>query len=100
MRSLWRTSGYWKVLIDRLLIDIETGRGSRKAKKPFGGKAVLFSGDFRQILPVIRRGGRTEMIQNSVLLANFWHQIKLLRLTKNMRLCHQRPGVLKPKLKD
>ena len=26
--------------------------------RPFGGKTVVFGGDFRQVLPVVRRGSR------------------------------------------
>ena len=39
--------------LDNSMRDI-TGRRDR----PFGGKAVVFGGDFRQVLPVVRRGSR------------------------------------------
>ena len=31
-------------------------------KKPFGGKVVVFEGDFRQILPVVIKGGREDIV--------------------------------------
>ncbi|KAF0747992.1 ATP-dependent DNA helicase PIF1-like [Aphis craccivora] len=33
---------------------------------PFGGKPVLFAGDFRQILPVVRRGTRSDIVMSSI----------------------------------
>lgn len=32
----------------------------------FGGKIVIFGGDFRQILPVVPRGGRSDIIHASI----------------------------------
>ena len=29
---------------------------------PFGGKTVVFGGDFRQLLPVVRRGSRAQLL--------------------------------------
>ena len=29
---------------------------------PFGGKTVVFSGDFRQVLPIVRRGSRAQVV--------------------------------------
>ncbi|KAB2597059.1 hypothetical protein D8674_036555 [Pyrus ussuriensis x Pyrus communis] len=42
---------------------------------PFGGKIMIFGGDFRQVLPVIRKGTKSELIQASV----------ILKLKQNMR---------------
>ena len=39
--------------LDRSMRDI-----TDKPKLPFGGKTVVFGGDFRQVLPVIRKGTR------------------------------------------
>ena len=41
--------------VDRTLRDIT------KVELPFGGKIVLFAGDFRQILPVVRGGSRAQI---------------------------------------
>ncbi|XP_068340932.1 uncharacterized protein [Pyrus communis] len=52
---------------------------------PFGGKIMIFGGDFRQVLPVIRKGTKSELIQASVVKASFWSQVKILKLKQNMR---------------
>jgi len=53
---------------------------------PFGGKVVVFGGDFRQILPVIQGAGRAERVLSSLNSSYLWEKCKVLRLTKNMRL--------------
>ncbi|XP_072058197.1 uncharacterized protein [Arachis hypogaea] len=53
---------------------------------PFGGKVVVLGGDFRQILPVIPRDSRQDIIQSSINSSYLWHNCKILKLTKNMRL--------------
>ncbi|CAN6691565.1 unnamed protein product [Malus baccata var. baccata] len=52
---------------------------------PFGGKIMIFGGDFRQVLHVIRKGTKSELIQASVVKASFWSQEKILKLKQNMR---------------
>jgi ATP-dependent DNA helicase PIF1 len=32
----------------------------------FGGKVVVFGGDFRQILPVVPRGTRSDIVHSSI----------------------------------
>ncbi|WVZ67157.1 hypothetical protein U9M48_016277, partial [Paspalum notatum var. saurae] len=34
--------------------------------RPFGGKIVVFGGDFRQVLPVIRKGSRAQIVDASI----------------------------------
>ncbi|CAN6685077.1 unnamed protein product [Malus baccata var. baccata] len=57
---------------------------------PFGGKIMIFGGDFRQVLPVIRKGTKSELIQASVVKASFWSQVKILKLKQNMRSINDR----------
>jgi len=54
--------------------------------KPFGGKVVILGGDFRKILPVIRKARRRDIMKSTVNSSNIWHSCKVLKLTKNMRL--------------
>ncbi|XP_057454849.1 uncharacterized protein LOC130746294 [Lotus japonicus] len=54
--------------------------------KPFGGKVVVLGGDFRQILPVILKGSRSEIISSSVNSSYLWKHCKVMKLTTNMRL--------------
>ncbi|XP_058774276.1 uncharacterized protein LOC131648518 [Vicia villosa] len=59
---------------------------TKPSKSIFGGKVVVFGGDFRQILPVIPRGSRSDIIHASINSSYIWDHCKVLRLTKNMRL--------------
>jgi hypothetical protein len=36
-----------------------------KPELPFGGKTVVFGGDFRQVLPVVRKGSRAQIVDTS-----------------------------------
>lgn len=66
--------------LDRTLKDI------MRSSKPFGGIVVVFGGDFRQILPVIPRGTRSEIVNASLRYSYIWYDIQVLKLTENMRL--------------
>ena len=55
---------------------------------PFGGKVIVFGGDFRQILPVVAGGTRQDVVSTSINSSYLWDFCKVLRLTKNMRLHH------------
>ncbi|XP_076882559.1 uncharacterized protein LOC143531055 [Bidens hawaiensis] len=57
-----------------------------KSKSLFGGKVVVFGGDFRQILPVIQKGSRQQIVNAIMCSSYIWHQCWVLRLTKNLRL--------------
>ena len=52
----------------------------------FGGKLVVICGDFRQILPVIPRGSRADIIQACLKSSALWNHVTKLRLTINMRV--------------
>ncbi|XP_047253623.1 ATP-dependent DNA helicase PIF2-like [Capsicum annuum] len=52
---------------------------------PFGGKEMVFGGDFCQLLPVIPKSTRTEMVNASLVKSYLWHQMKKIKLTRNMR---------------
>jgi len=53
----------------------------------FRGKVVVMGGDFRQILPVVPRGRRGQIVdaslKRSVVL---WHRVKVCQLHENMRV--------------
>ena len=51
-------------------------------QQPFGGKVVIFMGDFQQLLPVVRHGNGDVF---TLMRARWWHSVRLLRLTKNFR---------------
>jgi ATP-dependent DNA helicase PIF1 len=52
----------------------------------FGGKVVVFGGDFRQILPVVPRGKRSDIVHSAINASHIWDHVEVLTLTKNMRL--------------
>ncbi|CAN1836763.1 ATP-dependent DNA helicase PIF1 [Linum perenne] len=54
--------------------------------KPFGGKSVLLGGDFRQTLPVIVEGSRSDCLNASLTRSPLWRSCKLLKLSANMRI--------------
>lgn len=55
-------------------------------KDNFGNKVVLFSGDFRQTLPIIPKGNRATIVSSSLSRCSFWPRVRIFKLTKNMRL--------------
>ncbi|XP_016168754.1 uncharacterized protein LOC107611328 [Arachis ipaensis] len=58
--------------VDKSLRDIMSSTDNNNANLPFGGKVVGFGGDFRQILPVIPGGGRTEIVNASICSSYIW----------------------------
>ncbi|XP_051220245.1 uncharacterized protein [Lolium perenne] len=52
---------------------------------PFGGKVVVFGGDFRQVLPVVTRGTRAQITDATLRRSHLWEKIRKIRLTRNMR---------------
>ncbi|CAL1402097.1 unnamed protein product [Linum trigynum] len=54
--------------------------------KLFGGKTVIFGGDFRQTLPVITESGREQTVDGSIPRSVLWPAFTVLKLERNMRL--------------
>ncbi|RAL39863.1 hypothetical protein DM860_013064 [Cuscuta australis] len=55
-------------------------------QQTFGGKTIVFGGDFRQILPVIPKGRRQDIVNSTINSSYIWEDCTVLHLTKNMRL--------------
>ncbi|XP_075097857.1 uncharacterized protein LOC142175176 [Nicotiana tabacum] len=51
----------------------------------FGGKVVVFGGDFRQTLPVVRSGKKEDFICENLLYSDIWNDLEKLCLSENMR---------------
>jgi hypothetical protein len=53
----------------------------------FGNKVVVMGGDFRQILPMVPRGTRGQIVDASLKRsAVLWHRVKVCQLHENMRV--------------
>lgn len=52
----------------------------------FGRKPILLGGDFRQTLPVKKRGSKNDIIASSISESYLWQYFKVFVLTQNMRL--------------
>ncbi|AQK61565.1 hypothetical protein ZEAMMB73_Zm00001d012842 [Zea mays] len=52
---------------------------------PFVGKTVVFGGDFRQVLPVVRKGSRAQIVAASLRSSYLWESMCHLKLVQNMR---------------
>ncbi|KAL3532808.1 hypothetical protein ACH5RR_006329 [Cinchona calisaya] len=55
------------------------------SKEIFGGKVIVFGGDFRQTLLVILQGNKSEMINACLINSPLWPLFEKLQLTDNMR---------------
>jgi hypothetical protein len=75
MQSRWGPEA-----IDRTCRDI------RDSDYPFGGITVVFGGDFQQILPVVIRGTREQVVSATLQHSHLWKHMQVLRLYQNMRL--------------
>ena len=53
--------------------------------EPFGGKVVVFGGDFRQTLPVIEKVSRDTLVKSSIVNSVLWPTMCKLTLKENMR---------------
>ncbi|CAN6562094.1 unnamed protein product [Malus baccata var. baccata] len=72
--------------LDRSLRDVLKGSKPDFNHLPFGGKPILFGGDFRQILPVVPSGGVADIVQASFTSSYLWSYLTIFFLKQNMRL--------------
>ena len=89
------TNKYCFEALDRNIRDIARGRVGFDPYKPFGGLVVVFGGDFRQILSVIPKGSRHDIVHASLCSSrSIWGSCTVLKRTKNMRLQVYSPSVV------
>ena len=69
--------------LDRSLRDVR--KGKERGGQLFGGLTVVFAGDWRQILPVVIKGGQAQIIEASLLRSHIWEEVEKLTLVTNMR---------------
>ena len=54
--------------------------------QPFGGKLLILRGEFRQLLPVVKRGVRAQIVNACITKSErLWLQTQIIHLTTNMR---------------
>jgi hypothetical protein len=61
---------------------------------PFGGKTVVFGGDLRQVMPIIKQGSRASIVNACINRSTIWQCVQVLKLTENMRAMNS-PGTCK-----
>ncbi|XP_015078290.1 ATP-dependent DNA helicase PIF1-like [Solanum pennellii] len=52
---------------------------------PFGGKIMVFGGDFRQVLPVVTKSTKAETVNASLVRSYLWSLMERIQLSTNMR---------------
>ena len=67
--------------VDRALRDI-----LNEPELPFGGKLIVFGGDFRQTLCVVENANRAMTVNQCILNSATWDSAKKHKLTTNMRI--------------
>ncbi len=53
---------------------------------PFGSLVVVFGGDFQQILPVVPRGTRGDVVAAALNRSSIWQHVRVFKLHTNMRV--------------
>nr|GEZ30734.1 hypothetical protein [Tanacetum cinerariifolium] len=66
--------------------DILGFKDSEKRRQIFRGMTVLLRGDFRQLLPVIPKAKRPELVQACINRSELWRYCKVFTLTYSMRV--------------
>ncbi|XP_062119145.1 uncharacterized protein LOC133832880 [Humulus lupulus] len=72
--------------LDKTLRDILRTSYENSYTKPFGGLTMVCGGDFRQILPVVPKGTRVDIVDASLNSSYLWLFFKIYQLNQNMRL--------------
>ena len=72
--------------LDRTLRDIMGQIDPKNRDIPFGNKIIVFGDDFRQILPVVKKGIQIDIVIASFNRSYLWSSVHILKLTINMRI--------------
>ena len=57
-------------------------------KMLFGGKVIVFGGDFRQVLPIVPRARKEEIINSCLIMSHLWPLLEKIKLIENIRAMH------------
>nr|GEY15532.1 hypothetical protein [Tanacetum cinerariifolium] len=72
--------------LDQTLRDVLRRTRYDTCEMPFGNMTMVFGGDFRQVLPVIPKGSRQDIVNTSLKQSYLWDHCKVLKLTANIRI--------------
>jgi hypothetical protein len=73
-------------VVDWTLRDLMQLDDAQATEKIFGGKTVVFGGDFRQILPVVPKGGQEDIVSASLPRSHLWQHVTILYLHITMQV--------------
>ena len=73
------THRYCVEALDRTLRDLT------KHNQPFGGKTILFSGDWRQTGPIVKNGSPTDTVDAAFISSQLWNNVIRFKLTMSQR---------------
>ena len=80
------TQRYGFEALDKTLRDILGYPNVANRERMFGGMTVLLGGDFRQILPVIPKAKRQEVVKSCINRSKLWSKCNMFKLTRSMRV--------------
>nr|GEU94123.1 hypothetical protein [Tanacetum cinerariifolium] len=80
------TQKYAFEALDKTLRDILGYPTPTNKNKIFGGLTILPGDDFRQILPVIPKGKRSDIVQACINHSELWKHCKVFTLTRRIRV--------------
>ncbi|GJV60429.1 ATP-dependent DNA helicase PIF1-like protein, partial [Tanacetum coccineum] len=72
--------------LDHSLRDILRKTRHDTYETPFGNMTMVFGGDFQQVLLVIPKGSRQDIVSASLKQSYLWDHCKIMKLTANIRL--------------
>jgi hypothetical protein len=72
--------------VDRTFRDIFKTISPALENAPFGARTIVFGGDFRQVLPVIPKGKRSDVVNQCINRSRIWSSARKFSLTINMRV--------------
>ena len=79
--------------IDRTFRDIRSKVNADASSISFGGMTMLLGGDFRQVLPVVPKKGREDIVGSSIIKSSLWDNCTVFDLVENMRIEKNVPPV-------
>ena len=67
---------------DKTLRNVTRTVSEGNSQKPFGWKVVVLGGDFRQILPVVKKGSRYDVVKSTINSSHLWLSCRVLNFLK------------------